>query len=63
MTKKIEIGIAVGSGLAARNAELGGADFLLAINAGRLRNMGAPTAASMLPIADAAKLTDEFASS
>jgi len=42
-------------------AERGGADFLLAINAGRLRNMGAPSIACMLPIFDAGRLTDGFA--
>ena len=51
----------MGSGLAARAAESGGADFLLAINAGRMRNMGAPSVASILPIMDANEQTDEFA--
>ncbi len=55
------IGVAVGSGLAARAAEQGGADFLLAINAGRMRNMGAPSVAGMLPIMDADAATDSFA--
>lgn len=44
------IGAAIGSGSAALAAERGGADLLLAISAGRLRNMGAPSIASMLPI-------------
>ncbi len=55
------VGVAVGSGLAARAAEQGGADFLLAINAGRMRNMGAPSVAGMLPIMDADAATDSFA--
>jgi len=42
-------------------AERGGADMLLAINAGRLRNMGAPSIACMLPIFDAGPLTEGFA--
>ena len=42
-------------------AERGGADFLLAINAGRLRNMGAPSIACMLPILEAGRLTERFA--
>lgn len=55
------VGAAIGSGNAALAAERGGADFLLAINAGRLRNMGAPSIACMLPIHDAAPLTRGFA--
>lgn len=55
------VGAAIGSGNAALAAERGGADFLLAINAGRLRNMGAPSIACMLPILDAAPLTRGFA--
>ena len=55
------IGAAIGSGNTALAAERGGADFLLAINAGRLRNMGGPSIACMLPIFDAAALTDGFA--
>ena len=55
------IGAAIGSGNAALAAELGGANFLLAINAGRLRNMGAPSIACMLPIFDADELTEGFA--
>ena len=58
---KFLIGAAIGSGSMALAAERGGADFLLAINAGRLRNMGAPSIACMLPIFDAAGLTDGFA--
>ncbi|WP_340117825.1 phosphoenolpyruvate hydrolase family protein [Pelagibius sp. 7325] len=55
------IGAAIGSGNTALAAERGGADFLLAINAGRLRNMGAPSIACMLPIFDAGPLTEDFA--
>lgn len=55
------IGAAIGSGNTALAAERGGADFLLAINAGRLRNMGAPSIACMLPIFDATALTESFA--
>ena len=47
--KRLLIGAAVGSGIAAQTAEIGGADILLAVNAGRMRNMGAPSIASMLP--------------
>jgi len=55
------IGAAIGSGTTALAAERGGADFLLAINAGRLRNMGAPSIACMLPIFDADELMADFA--
>ncbi len=54
------IGAAIGSGIVALAAERGGADFLLAISAGRFRNMGAPSVACMLPIADARPLTEDF---
>ncbi|MEM9840729.1 MAG: phosphoenolpyruvate hydrolase family protein [Pseudomonadota bacterium] len=57
------VGAAVGSGIVARAAEQGGADFLLAINAGRLRSMGAASIACMLPMHDATKLTFDFAMS
>jgi predicted TIM-barrel enzyme len=55
------IGAAIGSGSNAIAAEQGGADFLLAINAGRFRNMGVPSIASMLPVLDADTLTQGFA--
>jgi predicted TIM-barrel enzyme len=55
------IGAAIGSGAMALAAERGGANFLLAINAGRLRSMGAPSIASALPIFEARRLTESFA--
>lgn len=55
------IGAAIGSGSTALAAERGGADFLVAINAGRLRNMGAPSISCMLPIFDADTLIEDFA--
>ncbi len=58
---KFLIGAAIGSGGTALAAERGGADFLLAINAGRLRNMGAPSIASMLPVFDSPQQTERFA--
>src|SRR3546814_2590158 len=60
-TDRFLIGAAIGSGNIALAAERGGADFLLAINAGRLRNMGAPSIACMLPIFDAGPMTEDFA--
>ena len=61
MEKTFKVGAAVGSGVVARAAEDGGADFLLAINAGRMRNMGLPSIACMLPIQDATSATLPFA--
>ncbi|MCR9213708.1 MAG: phosphoenolpyruvate hydrolase family protein [Proteobacteria bacterium] len=55
------IGAAIGSGSNALAAEHGGADFLLAINAGRFRNMGVPSIACMLPVYDANSITESFA--
>ena len=63
MSKRVEIlvGAAIGLGMTARAAADGGADFLLALSAGRLRVMGAPSLAAMLPIRDSNAFTDEFA--
>lgn len=55
------IGAAIGSGSNALAAEHGGADFLLAINAGRFRNMGVPSIACMLPVYNANTITEGFA--
>ncbi|WP_142846609.1 phosphoenolpyruvate hydrolase family protein [Telmatospirillum sp. J64-1] len=55
------IGAAIGVGMTAQAAERGGADFLLALNAGRLRVMGAASLAAMLPIQDSNDFTDSFA--
>lgn len=58
---EILVGAAIGLGMTARAAADGGADFLLALNAGRLRVMGAPSLAAMLPITDSNAFTDAFA--
>lgn len=58
---EILVGAAIGLGMTARAAADGGADFLLALNAGRLRVMGAPSVAAMLPIRDSNAFTDAFA--
>ncbi|SEO27564.1 Predicted TIM-barrel enzyme [Paracoccus alcaliphilus] len=55
------VGAAVGAGLAAQAAVQGSADFILALNAGRYRMMGAASIAAMLPLADANDFTDDFA--
>lgn len=54
------VGAAVGSGLFAEAAEQGGADFVLALNAGRLRLMGTASVACMLPIRDANSFVESF---
>ncbi len=63
MAKRLEIlvGAAIGLGMTARAAADGGADFLLVLNAGRLRVMGAPSIAAMLPIRPSNSFTDRFA--
>ncbi len=43
------IGVAVGSGLSAKQAISGGADFLLVLNAGRFRTMGVSSLAAWMP--------------
>ncbi len=55
------VGAAVGTGMTARAAEAGGADFLLALTAGRMRMMGAPSMTSHLPVADGNPLSESFA--
>lgn len=55
------IGAAVGSGISALAAQNGGADFLLAINAARIRNMGVPSIVCMLPTHHAHDLVHDFA--
>ncbi|MBK1657270.1 phosphoenolpyruvate hydrolase family protein [Paracraurococcus ruber] len=55
------VGAAIGIGMTAQAAERGGADFLLALNAGRLRVMGAASVVAMLPLCAANAFTDDFA--
>ena len=50
------VGAAIGTGIAAKSAVRGGADFLIALSAGRMRNMGEPSIAAMLPMHE----TNEF---
>jgi predicted TIM-barrel enzyme/DNA-binding NtrC family response regulator len=57
------LGAAIGTGMAAKSAEHGGADFLLALNAGRFRSMGAPSAACMLALRDSNRMVMEFGQS
>src|SRR6266478_4529111 len=57
------LGAAIGTGMAAKAAERRGADFLLALNAGRFRSMGAPSAACMLALRDSNRMVMEFGQS
>lgn len=54
------IGVAVGSGLSAKQAEAGGADFLLALNAGRFRMAGISSLAGMMPYGNSNELVMDF---
>lgn len=55
------VGAAIGTGMAARAAARGGADFLLALAAGRFRNMGTSSIATMLALKDANAFVADFA--
>lgn len=55
------VGGAIGVGMTAEAAVRGGADFLLALNAGRFRVMGAASLAALLPLNNSNKFTDGFA--
>lgn len=57
------LGAAIGSGMTARAAERAGADFVLALNAGRFRAMGGSSPASVLPIRDSNDFVASFARS
>ncbi len=57
------VGAAIGTGLAAQAASRGGADFILALNAGRLRSMGAPSIFSLLALRHSNDFVMEFAKS
>lgn len=56
------IGVAAGSGLTAKYAEQGGADFILALSSGRFRQMGVSSLAGFLPYANNNEIVMEFAS-
>ena len=55
------LGAGIGSGMTARAAERAGADFVLALNAGRFRAMGGSSPASILPIRSANNFVASFA--
>lgn len=56
------IGVAVGSGLFAKQAVKGGADLLLALSAGRFRSAGIPSIGCMMPFANSNELVFDFSS-
>ena len=55
------VGAAIGAGILGQAAEQGGADFVLALSAGRFRIMGAASVACMLPIRDSNWFVKQFA--
>ncbi len=55
------VGAAIGTGMAANFAVRGGADFLLALSAGRIRSMGEPSVVAMLPIHECNSFVMDFA--
>jgi len=56
------IGVASGAGITAKYAEQGGADFLLALNAGKFRQMGRSSISGFLPFCNSNDMVMEFAS-
>ena len=56
------LGVALGSGLTAKHAEEGGADFLLALNSGRYRQLGRGSLAGFLSFEDSNGLVMQFGS-
>lgn len=59
--KKYILGVAAGSGMTAKYAEQGGADFILALNSGRFRLMGVSSLAGFLPYANSNDVVMDFA--
>jgi predicted TIM-barrel enzyme/transcriptional regulator with AAA-type ATPase domain len=57
----IIVGAAVGTGAAAHAVVNGGADFVVALSAGRFRMMGVPSSSSYLPLRDTNSFVDGFA--
>lgn len=54
------IGVAVGSGLSAKQATEGGADFLLVLNAGRFRTIGISSTGCMMPFGNSNDIVMKF---
>ncbi|MCY7483092.1 MULTISPECIES: phosphoenolpyruvate hydrolase family protein [Paenibacillus] len=56
------IGVAAGAGISARYAVKGGADFILALNSGRFRQMGLSSLGGLLPFGNCNEMVMEFGS-
>jgi predicted TIM-barrel enzyme/AraC-like DNA-binding protein len=56
------LGVALGSGLTAKYAEQGGADFLLVLNSGKFRQLGRSSFAGFMPYSDSNGLVMDFGS-
>lgn len=56
------LGVAAGSGMSAKYAEEGGADFILALSSGRYRQMGVSSLAGFLPYGNSNEIVMDFAS-
>lgn len=56
------VGVATGTGMTAKYAENGGADFLLVLNSGRFRQMGRSSLAGFLPFCNSNDMVMDFAS-
>lgn len=61
MERRFRVGAAVGSGMAAQAAERAGADFILALGAGKMRSMGVASPAALLPVYNGVGFTLDFA--
>ncbi|MBX3539208.1 MAG: phosphoenolpyruvate hydrolase family protein [Chelatococcus sp.] len=59
--RRFLVGAAIGTGMAAQSATRGGADFLIALSAGRMRCIGEPSIAAMLPLRDSNEFVMSFA--
>ncbi|MCA1411405.1 phosphoenolpyruvate hydrolase family protein [Bradyrhizobium sp. NBAIM20] len=59
-SRSFVLGAGIGSGMTARAAERAGADFVLALNAGRFRAMGGSSPASILPIRNCNEFVASF---
>lgn len=56
------IGVATGTGMTAKCAEKGEADFILALNSGRFRQMGRSSLGGFLPFCNSNDMVMDFAS-
>lgn len=56
------IGVSTGTGITAKYAKQGGADFILTLNSGRFRQMGRSSLAGFLPFGNSNDMVMEFAS-